>query len=78
MSRFPEYGREEFRQVRDVQVREPDLSHIGILEQIIGTGRTLKAGPKDEHSHFWESLGTSLMCLLQSFKSNQLQTWTLD
>ena len=45
---------EELRQVVGVLVGEADFGHFGILEQIIGTGRALQAGPKDEHSHVRE------------------------
>jgi hypothetical protein len=37
--------------VFDVQVREAHFLDLGILEQIIGTGRALEAGPEYEHSH---------------------------
>jgi len=43
--------REKGREVIEVQIGEPDLRHLGILQQIIRTCRTLKSRAENEHSH---------------------------
>jgi hypothetical protein len=47
--------REEGRELADVQVGEPHLLHVGILQQVEGAGRALQPRPENEHPHRWVS-----------------------
>jgi hypothetical protein len=41
----------EVGQVVESKIREPDLAHLGVLEQIIRTRRTLQSRSEYEHPH---------------------------
>ena len=42
---------EKLGQVVEAQIGEPDLAHLGVLEQIIRTRRTLQSRSEYEHPH---------------------------